>query len=217
MHVAPPVDRKMASKGMFFPTWPKEKECVFEGCICCYSICDLDTAKILICGRGEDLYICFEDKFCCVSGDTPFPVGLIKDDSYICKLGLYCYMCGLKNPDMKKLFACDYHCLCYKCIGQFPLGGKGAALAFPPSHFPPSHTLCHILSDCVHAPPVRPQSRSRCARTTGSPAFRRLAASCPRRSLPVAPPPRPSRWPAKLTQRTGVLKFRLRWFSSSRT
>jgi hypothetical protein len=106
-------------------------------------------------------------------------------------------MCGLKNPDMKKLFACDYHILCYKCIGQFPLGGKGAALAFPPSHFPPSHTLCHILSDCVHAPPVRPQSRSRCARTTGSPAFRRLAASCPRRSLPVAPPPRPSRWPAK--------------------
>jgi hypothetical protein len=125
----------------FFPTWPKEKECVSDGMICCYDSCDCDPANLALCIRGEETCLCFDCKFCCASGDTPFPVGVVKEADYICKLGLHFFTCGLKNPDMKKLCMIDCRCLCYQWAGQLPFGGKGAALALPPSHFPPSHTL----------------------------------------------------------------------------
>ena len=103
---------------------PKEKECVISACICCYDVCNLE--KILILARGECFFVCFEEKFCCVANDTPFPVGMVKEDGFICKLGLHCCTAGLKTPDMKKLFGFFAQCLCCKCIGQFPFGDKGA-------------------------------------------------------------------------------------------
>ena len=32
----------------FFPTWPKEKECVSDGVICCYDSCDCDPANLVL-------------------------------------------------------------------------------------------------------------------------------------------------------------------------
>ena len=99
-------------------------EFLFSATWCCYNSVDLE--KILILGRGECFFVCFEEKFCCVANDTPFPVGMVKEDGFICKLGLHCCTAGLKTPDMKKLLGFFAQCLCCKCIGQFPFGDKGA-------------------------------------------------------------------------------------------
>ena len=122
---------------------PKEKECVISACICCYDVCNLE--KILILGRGESTFICIEEKFCCAADDTPFPVGMVKEDGFICKLGLYCCTAGLKKPDMKNLISYVGHVLCLKGIAQLPFGDKGA---FAPPHgslcLRPSVTTAHF-------------------------------------------------------------------------
>ena len=149
-------------------------EFLFSATICCYNSVDLE--KILILGRGESTFICIEEKFCCAANDTPLPVGMVKEDGFICKLGLYCCTAGLKKPDMKNLISGVGHVLCFKSIAQFPFGDKGA---FAPPHGPSvSDPLSQqlILSDCVHAPPVCPQSASRCALSAPSPSCRRRAA-----------------------------------------
>jgi hypothetical protein len=146
--------------------------------------------------------------FCCTAG-------------FCCKLGLFCCTAGLKTPTMKNLCGCGYQCLCYKCIGQCPLGDKGAL----PSLCPPHISLRHIpsatqliLSDCVHAPP--------CFRSQQA-GVRVLRALLPTEVWLLHAPAGAGRWRpprghrngplSSLTQRTGVLKFRLPWFSSSRT
>ena len=146
-------------------------EFLFSATICCYSSVDLE--KILILGRGESTFICIEEKFCCAANDTPLPVGMVKEDGFICKLGLYCCTAGLKKPDMKNLISGLGHVLCFKSVAQFPVGDKGAFAPPPPSF--PCVTFAH-LRDCVHAPPVRPQSASRCAPSAPSPSCRRWAA-----------------------------------------
>jgi len=132
-----------------------EKECVWTACVCCYDSFNLE--KILCCCKGDCTLICFEEKFCCAANDTPLPCGMFCCTAgFCCKLGLFCCTAGLKTPTMKNLCGCGYQCLCYKCIGQCPLGDKGAL----PSLCPPHISLRHIpsatqliLSDCVHAPP----------------------------------------------------------------
>ena len=118
-------------------------EFLFSATICCYSSVDLE--KILILGRGESTFICIEEKFCCAANDTPLPVGMIKEDGFICKLGLYCCTAGLKKPDMKNLISGVGHVLCFKSIAQFPFGDKGA---FAPPHgslcLRPSVTTAHF-------------------------------------------------------------------------
>ena len=120
-----------------------EKECVINACCCCYD--SLNLEKILFGCKGDCTLICFEEKFCCAANDTPLPCGMICCTAgFCCKLGLFCCSAGLKTPTMKNLCGFGHQCLCFKCIGQFPLGDKGALPSLcPPSHFPPSHTLCH--------------------------------------------------------------------------
>ena len=118
-------------------------EFLFSATICCYNSVDLE--KILILGRGESTFICIEEKFCCAANDTPLPVGMVKEDGFICKLGLYCCTAGLKKPDMKNLISGVGHVLCFKSIAQFPFGDKGA---FAPPHgslcLRPSVTTAHF-------------------------------------------------------------------------
>jgi len=113
-------------------------EFLFSATICCYSSVDLE--KILILGRGESTFICIEEKFCCAANDTPLPVGMVKEDGFICKLGLYCCTAGLKKPDTKNLISGVSHMLCFKSVAQFPFGDKGA---FAP---PPLISLRHNCS-----------------------------------------------------------------------
>ena len=112
-------------------------EFLFSATICCYNSVDLE--KILILGRGEQTFICIEEKFCCAANDTPLPVGMVKEDGFICKLGLYCCTAGLKKPDMKNLISGVSHVLCFKSVAQFPFGDKGA---FAP---PPLNLVSQLL------------------------------------------------------------------------
>ena len=124
-------------------------EFLFSATICCYS--SLDLEKILILGRGEQTFICIEEKFCCAANDTPLPVGMVKEDGFICKLGLYCCTAGLKKPDMKNLISGVSHVLCFKSVAQFPFGDKGA---FAPPLISLRHN-CSFEGLCTRPPCVR--------------------------------------------------------------
>jgi hypothetical protein len=132
-------------------------EFLFSACICCYDSIDLE--KILILGRGEQTFICIEEKFCCAANDTPLPVGMVKEDGFICKLGLYCCTAGLKKPDTKNLISGVSHMLCFKSVAQFPFGDKGA---FAPSPSFPCVTIAH-LRDCARAPRASAVGKPVCA------------------------------------------------------
>jgi len=96
--------------------------CVYSACICCSTACDLDN--ILILCKGGGTCICCEEKMCCAAGEDQFPIGMIKEDGFICKIGLPCCSFGLKVPDMKDLISTEGQCLCAKAVAQFPFGDK---------------------------------------------------------------------------------------------
>jgi len=98
--------------------------CVFSACICCYNACDMD--EILILCKGGGTCICCEEKMCCAASEDQFPIGMIKEDGFVCKLGLPCCTLGLKVPDMKDLISTSGQCLCVKGVAQFPFGDKVA-------------------------------------------------------------------------------------------
>ncbi len=56
-------------------------------------------------------------------GKEQFPVGMIKEDDKICKIGLPCCVSSLFKPDMGNLVMCDGRLLCFTIAGQFPFGG----------------------------------------------------------------------------------------------
>lgn len=98
---------------------------MYSACICCYSACDFD--KILVLCKGGGTCICCEEKCCLAANEEQFPIGVVKEDGFLLKLGLPCCTCGLKVPDMKDLISADYHCLCLKAAAQFPFGDKVSA------------------------------------------------------------------------------------------
>jgi hypothetical protein len=87
----------------------------------------MDLDKILICCEGAGTCICFESKYCLAANVEQFPIGMIKEDGFICKLGLPCCTYGLKNPDMKDLLSGQGQVLCCKEVAQFPFGDKVGA------------------------------------------------------------------------------------------
>jgi len=97
-------------------------EMVCNACICCYNTCDFDNILILCNGGGT--CICCEEKCCLAANVDSFEIGMIKQDGFICKLGLPCCTCGLKMPDMADLLSAEGQCLCVKAMAQFPFGDK---------------------------------------------------------------------------------------------
>ena len=95
---------------------------MYSGCICCQTTCNFEEIMLLC--KGDGTCICIEEK-CCLAANAPqFPIGLIKEDGFILKLGLPCCTCGLKVPDMKNLISVEEHCLCLQAQAQFPFGDK---------------------------------------------------------------------------------------------
>lgn len=97
-------------------------EMMYSGCICCYSGCNMDD--ILVLGKGDGTCICVEEKCCCAANTDQFPVGMIKEDGFICKIGLPCCTYGCKTPDTANLISGEGQCLCFKSVAQFPFGDK---------------------------------------------------------------------------------------------
>jgi hypothetical protein len=102
-------------------------EMMYSGCICGYSALNFD--KIFMLCKGSGTCICVEQKQCLAAGEPQFPIGMIKEDGFICKVGLPCCTFGLKTPDMKDLISSDAECLCMRSVAQFPFGDKGACAA----------------------------------------------------------------------------------------
>ena len=101
-------------------------EMMYSGCICGYSALNFD--KIFVLCKGSSTCICLEEKFCLAAGEPQFPIGMIKEDGFICKVGLPCCTTGLKMPDTKDLISNDAEFLCMRSVAQFPFGDKGACL-----------------------------------------------------------------------------------------
>jgi len=96
-------------------------EFVFSAFICDYLSCNFDNIPGLILCKGKSEFLCIEEKICLAGGEDQFPIGLIKEDGFICKLGLPCCTMGLKIPD--KLCLRDGECLCMKGAGALPFAG----------------------------------------------------------------------------------------------
>lgn len=176
---------------------------MYSGCICCYSACNFEDIKILCNGGGT--CICLEDKCCLAAGEDQFPVGMIKEDGFICKIGLPCCTMGLKTPDTKDLLSGDFQCLCLQCAAQFPFGNKSALPRNDHSVTPlrprrrgrPNERRAdRIYLACAFVS----QSGRPCARCASSSACRTLAASSPRRRQVPRPSPllMARRWSAEL-------------------
>ena len=101
-------------------------EMMYSGCICGYSALNFD--KIFMLCKGSGTCICLEEKACLAAGEPQFPVGMIKEDGFICKVGLPCCTLGLKTPDTKDLISSDTECLCIRSVAQFPFGDKGVCM-----------------------------------------------------------------------------------------
>jgi len=101
-------------------------EFVFSACICNYTSCNFDDIPGLILCKGTNEFLCIEEQLCLAGGEPQFPIGLIKEDKFICKLGLPCCTMGLKVPD--KLCLGTGQCLCIKSGAAFPFTGPVPAL-----------------------------------------------------------------------------------------
>lgn len=177
-----------------------DSEMMYSGFICCYTACDFKDIALV--GKGSGTLICLEEKFCCQSGVDQYPVGLIKEDGFICKVGLPCCTSGLKVPDTKDLVSFDCNLLILKLAIQLPFGEKGVcalatlsrnALACQRPLSRATDASHYHGSGCLRA--CVSQSKGRfapCAASSASPTW--VARSQPSRRAARRPP---SRWPAK--------------------
>jgi len=92
-------------------------EFMFSGTICHMTTCDLGNIPGVMLCKGSNEFLCLESKACLAAGDQ-YPIGLIKEDGFICKLGLPCCTYGLKIPD--KLCLGKGECLCMKSAQACP-------------------------------------------------------------------------------------------------
>lgn len=88
---------------------------VYSACICCYSA--FNMSDMMMGCAGQEEFLCIEAKACLGAGEA-FPVGMIKEDGFICKIGLPCCTYGLKMPQVLCLGAGQ--CLCCKSAAAFP-------------------------------------------------------------------------------------------------
>jgi hypothetical protein len=56
----------------------------------------IDTDDILAGCKCTNECLCIEEKCCVAANETPHPIGLVKDDKFLLKLGLPCCTCGIK-------------------------------------------------------------------------------------------------------------------------
>merc|ERR1739845_274555 len=70
--------------------------------------------------QGEEEVLCCHEKVCLAAGTESLGVGLVKEDKFICKLGLFCCTYGLKSPEV--CLAASGKCLCIREACSCPWG-----------------------------------------------------------------------------------------------
>eukprot|EP00428_Durinskia_dybowskii_P069066 CAMPEP_0170401106 /NCGR_PEP_ID=MMETSP0117_2-20130122/24847_1 /TAXON_ID=400756 /ORGANISM="Durinskia baltica, Strain CSIRO CS-38" /LENGTH=154 /DNA_ID=CAMNT_0010657885 /DNA_START=47 /DNA_END=511 /DNA_ORIENTATION=+ len=72
---------------------------VFGGLCCCNQVLWLDFPAFVGCG-GQNECLCIKEEFCLRQGADPLPIVLGAAEGFICKLGLPCCSCALKQPEI---------------------------------------------------------------------------------------------------------------------
>ena len=110
---------------MPFNTTPNFKNCVYQGCICCYQSFEIDDMLIGCSGAGEEL--CIEFDCCCAAPNENNPMkksGLTPKDKLeegtFCQISLPCCSQACKKP--KVCVSGAGQCLCMKSKASFPFG-----------------------------------------------------------------------------------------------
>lgn len=87
-------------------------------CICCYQGFDFDN--IVICCKGSNECLCFEQDACCALGEDSLGAGMVtnQDNKECCAIGLFCIRCALKRPQV--LCAGTTQALCCVQAQSFP-------------------------------------------------------------------------------------------------
>ena len=93
---------------------------VYSACVCCYSSCAF--GDLMIGCREDGECLCIQSKFC-LGVSEPFPIGMIKEEPFICKVGLPCCTLGLKMPEV--LCSGASQCLCIKQAASLPFKVSG--------------------------------------------------------------------------------------------
>ena len=100
----------------------------YSACICFHTTCDFGNLPgELILNIKQFKLLCFDGAFCLSANAEQHPVGMIKEDGKICKLGLPCCTAALQVPDVAAICALDGKCICIDCGGQLPFGGVAKA------------------------------------------------------------------------------------------
>ena len=120
-----------------------------SGCICCYSACDCDD--ITVCWKGQSEFLCCMQQVCCACNEKPIGCGMITDEeaSECCKIGLYCYACGCKKPQV--LCANASQCLCLYAVRSLPFDKRyldKCVCAYYCLQFTPRTGCCTPPPDC---------------------------------------------------------------------
>lgn len=100
-------------------------EALYSACICCHTGCDFgDIPGELILNIKQFRLLCIDAGLCLSAKAEAYPVGVIKEEGKIIKVGLPCCATALMVPDAAKLIGMDCQCLCLKVAGSLPFEGK---------------------------------------------------------------------------------------------
>ncbi|EOD22254.1 hypothetical protein EMIHUDRAFT_207436 [Emiliania huxleyi CCMP1516] len=150
--------REAKAKGSRMDTVTKEGGALFSACICCIN--EMDTTDILILCKGAQEFLCIEEKVCLAADTEHFPIGLIKEDGMICKVGLPCCTCGLKVPEV--LIKGEGQCLCCKNKASFPFVEEYVAKPVCAICFIaliPNFGICKPFKEVMGAPEIAEMER----------------------------------------------------------
>jgi hypothetical protein len=91
--------------------------CMGSAFICGWQACDMDNITVCCIGKSECL--CCVGEHCLAKDEKPLGMGMVTADGEICKLGLNCCTCGLKQPQV----CCNTfeRCLCCSSAESFPM------------------------------------------------------------------------------------------------
>jgi len=89
---------------------------MFSATICNYT--EIDTDDILMGCKGQEEMLCMKEEFCLAANEEMFPIGMVKEDKTICKLGLGICTYALKMPEVCVLG--EGKCLCCRGAAACP-------------------------------------------------------------------------------------------------
>lgn len=92
---------------------------MYSAAICCFQ--EIDVEEIFIGCMGKQECLCCQEACCIAANTEAFPIGLIKEEGMLLKVGLLCCTMGIKIPTV--LCLGEGKCLCCRNASAFPFAG----------------------------------------------------------------------------------------------